>query len=210
MCGDIESCPGPQRDRLEVFLNTRGLKMFHQNVRGLLSNLVNVQELLDRNKRIGILSETHITENGYDDNETLFAIDGYNFIKRNRKNGSGGGVAVYLKGDIEWQRRQDLERDAIENTWIEVFIPKSKSILLGIFYRPPGTSKYLAADFREMFNDMLLSCANENKEAILLGDFNVNYLNDGQNNDIKSAFRLYGYKQIVKKAIPVLQMIRQL
>ena len=206
MCGDIESCPGPQQDCLGEFLNSRGLKMFHQNVRGLFSNFVNVQELLDRGNRMDILSvsETHIIINdGYDDNDTLYTVDGYRFIKRNRDGGRGGGVAVYLKDNIEWQRRSDLEREAIENIWIEIFIPKSKSILLGIFYRPPGTSKYLAADFIATFNEMLAYCSSENKEAILLGDFNVNYLNNGQDKEIKDAFRLYGFKQIIKKATRV-------
>ena len=205
MCGDFESCPGPHQDCLGEFLNSRGLKMFHQNVRGLFSNFVNVQELLDGGNRMDILSlsETHIINDGYDDNDTLYTVDGYRFIKRNRDGGRGGGVAVYLKDNIEWQRRSDLEREAIENIWIEIFIPKSKSILLGIFYRPPGTSKYLAADFMATFNEMLTYCSSENKEAILLGDFNVNYLNNGQDKEIKDAFRLYGFKQIIKKATRV-------
>ena len=148
------------------------------------------------------LSETRITENGYDDNDSLFAVDGHRFIKPNRKNGHGG-VAVYLKDNIEWQRRADLKREAIENICIEIFIPKSKSILLGIFCRPPVTSKYLATDFMVTFNDMLVSCSSKSKEAIILGDFNVNYLNNGQDKEIKEAFRLYGYKQIVKKATGV-------
>ncbi len=43
LCGDIESCPGP----LEEFMNSRGLKVFHHNIRGLFSNFVHVQELFD-------------------------------------------------------------------------------------------------------------------------------------------------------------------
>ena len=60
--------------------------------------------MLDRSNRIDILSlsETHITKGGYDDNNSLFAVDGYKFIKCNRKKGQGGGVAVYLKENIEW------------------------------------------------------------------------------------------------------------
>ena len=53
------------------------------------------------------------------------------------------------------------------------------------------------------FNEMLAYCSSENKEAILLGDFNVNYLNNGQDKEIKDAFRLYGFKQIMKKATRV-------
>ena len=93
-----------------------------------------------------------------------------------------------------------MESEKIENIWIEVLIPKSKGFLLGIFYRPPETSKYLSADFNSVFKDMLQKCSNENKETNMLGDFNVNFMNNDHDKDIKSVFRLYGYKQIVRKA----------
>ena len=57
-------------------------------------------------------------------------MDGYRFIKRNRKKGQGGGVAAYLKENIEWQRRPDLEKEAIENTWIEIFSQSQKVFYL--------------------------------------------------------------------------------
>ena len=34
ICGHIKSCSGPQQDCLAEFLNNRGLKMFHQSVKG--------------------------------------------------------------------------------------------------------------------------------------------------------------------------------
>jgi hypothetical protein len=87
LCGDIESCPGPFHVPLEEFINSCGLKVFHHNIRGLFSNFVHVQELFDRYKGVDImtLSETHIVDRQYDDIEGLFIIDGYMFIKRNRK-----------------------------------------------------------------------------------------------------------------------------
>ena len=83
MFGDIESCPGSQEESLNGFMKSRGLKVFHQNVRGLFTNFVHVKELLDCHKGMDILSlsETHIINNQYDDNDDLFAIDGYKFIK---------------------------------------------------------------------------------------------------------------------------------
>ena len=143
MCGDIESFPGPQEESLNGFMKSRGLKVFHQNVRGIFTNFVHVQELLDRYKGMDILSlsETHIINSQYDGNDDLLSIDGYKIIKRNRKDRNGGGVAVYLKNNVEWQRRSELERDTIENIWLEVIIPKPKSILLAIFNRPPGDFK---------------------------------------------------------------------
>ena len=67
----------------------------------------------------------------------------------------------------------------------------------------PLSFKALSGRFYGNFNDMLVSCSSENKEAIILGDFNVNYLNNGQDKEIKDTFHLYRYKQIVKKATRV-------
>ena len=49
------------------------------------------------------------------------------------------------------------------------------------------------------FNDMLVSCSSKNKEAIILRNFNVNHVNDGQDKESKDTFLLHGYKQIIKK-----------
>ena len=78
MCGDIESCPGPDQSKLDMFTTRRCLKIFHQNVKGLFPSFLNVHELLNRNKRMDVLSlsETHIIEDEYNDNDALFAIDG--------------------------------------------------------------------------------------------------------------------------------------
>ena len=93
----------------------------------------------------------------------------------------------------------DLENNKIENIIIEVFINNAKSILIATFYRPPESSKYLPNDFNELFEESLsLYCA-ESKEVILLGDLNVNYLNDKDNKKIKSIIHSHGFYQIIKK-----------
>ena len=162
LCGDIETCPGPD---MKVFMNTRGMKILHQNVRGLFSNFVCIEQLLDQHKKIDILSlsETHITDSNFDDNKGLFQIPGYTFTYQNRSKGKGGGVAMYIKNGISWNRRFDLERENVESIWMEIFITDTKSILISCFYRPPDTSNYLHRNFEQIFNDILLSSTNEAK-----------------------------------------------
>lgn len=202
LCGDIELCPGPSQTPLEEFMKSKGLKVFHHNIPGMFTNFVHIQELFDRHKGVDILilSETHIVDNQYDDYEGLFAIDGYSFVKQNRKRGRAGGVAVYIKENIQWERRHDLERDNIESIWLEISIAKSKSILIATFYRPPGSSAYLPIEFNNTFNEMLLNGTKESKEIIILGDFNVDYLKADDNKEIKTKFQLFGFKQLIKKA----------
>ena len=95
MCGDVEQCPRPgycRRSILELtsLLNNKGMKMFHQNVRGLFGNLGHVSGLLQSFPGIDILSlsETHI-EAGLEQEEAIYDITGYSFINRPRKSGKG-------------------------------------------------------------------------------------------------------------------------
>ena len=51
----------------------------------------------------------------------------------------GGGVVVYIRDNISFKRRQDLEVNTLEAVWVEVSL-KSKTILIGGVYRPPNNS----------------------------------------------------------------------
>ena len=74
MCGDIESLPGPNHTFPEI-----------QYLCKILSS--------HRGMDIISLSETQTNE----DNEKLFAIQGYDYFVRSRINGDGGGVTFYIK-----------------------------------------------------------------------------------------------------------------
>eukprot|EP00794_Sanderia_malayensis_P004093 gene4093-4647_t len=98
----IEICPGPVSERrynpeLEHLINQRGLKILHQNVRGLFANHVYICKLIRSFKGINILtlSETHLESNDTDANEML-KIPGYIFVSKPRPTGKGGGVAAYI------------------------------------------------------------------------------------------------------------------
>ena len=201
VCGDIESCPGPQN--ISDFCAQKGLKFVHQNIRGLLNNFSLLETFVNTaNSKIDILSlsETHITNSDFMDNESLYSLPGYTFINRNRKSGKGGGVAIYVKNGIKFKRREDMENSTLECIWLEIFVKKSKSLLIGCFYRPPEGSKYLPRNFNDIFNDHLSNVIESNKETIIMGDFNVNYNDKKSNNEFKSIVNTYGLKQIVLQA----------
>ena len=110
------------KKKLLHFTKKRGLKLFHQNVRGILTNFIHIEHLLDQCKNIDILSlsETHIKT--YSSNDNLYKIQGYQFIQRSRDKGNGSGVAFYLKENLKWDRRLDLETKTCENILIEINI----------------------------------------------------------------------------------------
>ena len=99
---------------------------------------------------------------------------------------------------MKWQRREDLEKD-IEVIRIEIFVQKSKSILVCFVYKPPDMSKYLDPDFLAKFDDMLSMGSCKSKETILLGDLNADYLRKSKYKEVKRIIRENGLEQIIKE-----------
>ena len=124
--GDVERLPGTQI--MEHFSNTRRIKIVHQNIRRLLTNIGSLTPLLNICKNIDIvtLSETHITYNSWNYNFDLYFMPGFTFISKCYENVEGGGVGEKLK----WKRREDLEDVKIESIWTEVFQTKASSIIV--------------------------------------------------------------------------------
>ena len=131
-----------------------------------------LKKFLFEHKQIDILgiSETHISK---EQNEKLFEIEDYIFISEPRTTGTKGGVGVYIRKGLKYDRRLDLEKGSPECIWIEVSFKNTTSFLIGIYYRPPNSSDYLPKDFNSIFNDTLIDVQKEQKEVLVLGDFNV-------------------------------------
>jgi len=179
---------------LQEICKQRGLSLVHQNIRGLQANFENLCAVIDNhNIDILTLSETHLYN---DEPQDLVSISGYELITRNRTSGKGGGVCIYIKEGIIWERREDLESKNIENIWVEIFFKNSHSFLICCIYRPPDTSKYLPKTFNNDFDVMLQSLT---KEAIVMGDCNVNYAKSNDNREFKSILSLNGFKQLVNE-----------
>ena len=183
---------------LSRFLNKRGFKILHQNVNGVCGKLDNIQSFLSDSKNsvhIFSLSETHT-------NATIknpeIQIPGYTLERKDRENGRHGGVSMYIREDVKYRRRSDLEISGIEFLWIEIIIPKSKSILMCSAYRPPDASKFLDKNFIEKFNNMLDNISAEDKETIMCGDFNIDYKVPRDHSNLKDLIKLYGYNQLIK------------
>lgn len=80
-----------------------------------------------------------------------------------------GGVCVYVRSDIGFNQRMDLNNDQIEAVWLNILLPKSKPILVGACYRSPDQT---------MFYEILEEVCSKgtdfvNSEVIMIGDFNT-------------------------------------
>ena len=108
-----------------------------------------------------------------------FMLNGYNLEFKNRDKKRGGGVCLFIRDNIKYHVRDDLSQlknpDFVESLFIEIEKPHSKNIVVGVMYRPPGQD--LTA-FNEYF-DSVLKCVTRNQKIVyLMGDFNVNLLNE--------------------------------
>ena len=100
ICGDIDLCLGSQAQEILTDISKlRGIKLVHQNIRGLLRKKDILETLFTNEKFITTLSETHIASV----NSELFQIPGFKFVQKNRVAGEGGGAAMYLSNDLKWK-----------------------------------------------------------------------------------------------------------
>ena len=191
--------PNTLYDGVKTFLQARGLKIFHQNVNGLTRKIDMVDHMLKEMRgRINIfgISETHLNS---DIMQEEVKVDIYTLIRNYRKTGPGGGVGCFIHSDLEWQRRTDLENECAEAIWLEIFIKNTKSLLVCNIYRPPITSNHLHPEFEAAFEDMINSSTCENKETILIGDMNADYLQQWKKRNIKRIISTSGLKQLIEK-----------
>ena len=146
---------------------------------------------------IGV-SETWLSDHNCD----LFGLDGYHFEENHRSSRSGGGVGLFIKNSIEFLRRKDLEvnNDVMESIFIEVPVCEalsSRKVLIGVVYRPPGTS---LKDFNDTLESILSTV--DRRFCYLLGDWNMNLLAYDSHNDTTSCIDTlysYGYSPLINR-----------
>ena len=125
---------------------------------------------------------------------SLVDIRGYTF-ERNNRSSKGGGVGVYIKENIEYIRRNDLNDENVEAVWIEILQNNSKNAL----YRPLVSSKHLSKNFESSFMKIIDQVNSGNKEIIIIGDLNINYLKNDDHRNLNDNIVLLGLNQIVNK-----------
>ena len=86
-----------------------------------------------------MLCETFLT----DHTMRLVNIPGYKIINNNHKQSKGGGMAILIRDDLPFKRRDDLEdfKGMVETTYIEIKTKAKREIVIGSIYRPSNTTE---------------------------------------------------------------------
>lgn len=142
----------------------------HLNVRSLntgfdeFANYVN-----DYNFDILGVSETWLSSNCCGG---AYNMKGYNFVRKDR-NHRGGGVGIYIRKHIRFQKVQlDVSSDYCEFVSLR-FTLNNKNILFTNIYRPPSLD---ANNFIDCLEDMLGLTVPFYDFVIFTGDFNIDFL----------------------------------
>ena len=118
------------------------------NINSLLPKIDELREIVKiSNPTVIGITETKL-DNSIGDSE--ISIDGYCAIRRDR-NSKRGGVIIYVTNKICYSNRNCISNE-IGNIFIELLIPKTKPITVGIIYKPPDQTKFL-----EILSDSLNS-----------------------------------------------------
>ena len=157
--------------------SSNAFSIFHINIHSLSKHFDDLSEYISTLNisfsAIGI-SETWLNNS----TEHLFNIPGYNFISNIRQHKSGGGVGLYIKSNLKFKPRIDLQSTdnrLYESIFAEIIQPNSRNIIVGCIYKPPDTS---VTEFNNSISSILSTISFENKLSYIMGDFNINILNE--------------------------------
>ena len=182
--------------------NTRGFSIFNCNIRSLGKNLCLLNDILITVKEmpnIITISESKLNDN----NQHLHNINipGYNFVGVNSRT-NAGGVGIYIKQNLIFFRRRDLEfsSDGFETCFVELPRERQKSIIISSIYRHPhGT----AENFCELLRQKLNHLKNCGYEVYIAGDINIDfykYHSDKFTSEYLDMLFDLGYMPLITKA----------
>ena len=134
-----------------------------------------------------------ISESWLDQSHTdnSVAIEGYNVIRRDRDT-HAGGVCMYVREDLSFNQRPDLQSQHLEDLWIELLLPRNKPIIVGTCYRAPKNNQVIEC------LEYTLNMLDNNNEVFILGDFNICMLKNSRLKDKYSRLlNSNNYKQLI-------------
>ena len=107
------------------------------NVASLTKYIDEIRLLLcDKKIDVLALNETRLDSSISDE---LLAMDGYDIIRADR-NRNGGGVCIYIRCHVNYEKCFDLIPTGLEAVCLEIKQSNSRSFIISSIYRPPSAS----------------------------------------------------------------------
>jgi hypothetical protein len=149
----------------------RGLSIAHLNVRGLTKHIDEIRYLLiSNNFKILFLSEKFLNT---DCSNCFYDIPGYSVVRNDRVGRRGGGILCYVHHSLNFEELS-IFNSVAESITLKVSSGIAKSFIVTSLYRPPDS----LVEWNEKFKDHVLECESVCEEVLILGDFNINLLDN--------------------------------
>lgn len=169
-----------------------------RGLRGNFDELIQLIHISERKPDIISLCEAFLNDDVLDD---VISIDGFVSYRRDRCQSNFGGIAVYIKEDMSFVRRSDLEHKDYEVVWMES-VSKSPKLHLISVYRPPKDDDSVLTYLGSKLNRLKI-----NENVIIVGDFNAKHsewyadgLIDSHGRELLNFANTNGLFQLVKDA----------
>jgi len=164
------------------------LTIVHHNIQGLQSKMPDLMNNTDMKKDVVLLTETHLTPAVPN---CRIALHNYNLKRKDRTQGPGGGVAMYISSS-KTATNLDLPTGNLEA--LAVAIQEIPQTIVAVVYRPPS---HILHSFGSDLTTML-TAIKSHQNVIIAGDFNENLLSDNSH-PIQEIFSKFRFSQHIKK-----------
>lgn len=172
----------------------------HFNARSIRKHFDEFQCLINTSRHplaIICVSETWLSNA----DKNLYCFPSYSSEYCHRGTSSHGGAAIFVHSSVKYKRRGDLALNVkdCESVWVEIdkstFGNLSKNTIFGCIYRSPSSSIH---NFCSAFDKLLHLITNENKNVVVLGDMNINLLDDCSSvNEYKNCYQGHGLESLI-------------
>ena len=182
---DNENLPNCKYRDISYFSNLDGelkskcLSFLHLNINSLPKNFDNFNHLINKLKLefdILCISESRILKS--QSLNTNVSSKNY-VIEQTSTKSTAGGALLYINKRHSYKTRPDFaiyKPKKLESIFVEVVLPKKSNLIVGCIYKHPCMDICTFND--HYLNPLLDNLSKEaNKTAILLGDFNTDFLN---------------------------------
>ena len=123
------------------------------------------------------------------------------FYSNFKKKISDISTLIYIRNSINYTVRDDLTDESLEAITLEISKPKSKPFLINSWYRPPDA----ALERFNIYEDLITGMDSENKEVVLIGDFNcdwtrlINNRSNAQTNKLAEIAKTFQFEQLINE-----------
>ncbi|CAL8110505.1 unnamed protein product [Orchesella dallaii] len=175
----------------------KGLNIAHININGLRSKFEEIRFLLNNEKYLYVLAVTETKLKPSRDPHNMYLIPNFEMIRNDRLDKEGGGTILYIHNQCccEVIEPPVTIPKLIECNIIKISKLGVKPILVCTIYVPPDR---VNSEFFEFFASLCDFVRSLKTEIIILGDFNVNWLEKtDQSKKLFNTANEYNLSQII-------------